>query len=287
MIKLDVAESGDIKLLHWVKEPSIYLDHWAIRKISEDPELSEKFTVAIKKQNGTLCLSWLSCLEFARVSSSQIQLAEDFIDSMLPNIAFLEVEPFTVIRQEDEIMHGQLGLPPQLDGDFARVLLCGKQTSLNPLSVKCLLEYSTTQQLVERRDALAKAVIDRIAALRSEILVNPRLKSNVKNKFNKVMFKRGTRQIVQEMLRPLLSDCKLPTTENNVFDFLHAVVPTCYCDFVFLDAPWVDKVEKTKTRLSQRGILGFPLATVYSEKNNGILNMLTAFSDWRDESASV
>ena len=51
--------------------PMVYLDHWALRKFADDPELGSRFARAIRARGGTLALSWLNLGEFARVSDPE------------------------------------------------------------------------------------------------------------------------------------------------------------------------------------------------------------------------
>ena len=44
-----------------------------------------------------------------------------------------------------------------------------------------------------------------------------------------------------------------------------------YCDYVLLDGHWATQVEQARKRITDGG-LSFPMAKVFSEKNDGIKN---------------
>src|SRR5215467_1226773 len=81
--------------------PAVYLDHWALRCLSSDSELSERFVAGLARQGGTLALSWANIGEFRNVSDTEtVQRAEEFVEANLPRVFCLEVNPFTVIDAE-------------------------------------------------------------------------------------------------------------------------------------------------------------------------------------------
>jgi hypothetical protein len=52
-------------------------------------------------------------------------------------------------------------------------------------------------------------------------------------------------------------------------DFLHAVVPVAYCDYVMLDKYWEEQVHRMRQRLTPTSI-EIPLARVLSKRTGGL-----------------
>jgi predicted outer membrane lipoprotein len=85
--------------------------------------------------------------------------------------------------------------------------------------------------------------------------------------------------ILGELLRGSNLDPKVAISENDVIDLIHATMPLNCCDFVLLDARWVERIDKMKRRLAKSSMI-MPVAQCYSRRNNGIeafLNNLEAF----------
>lgn len=288
MITLQKSTNGGIELRSEDRSPSVYLDHWAFRQISEDDKLRKQFVDTLKEKKGTLSISWLNFTEFAKVDEKQKRVAENFIDSVLPNIVFLEVAPFVVIEREKEnaLLAGAPPAPPHIDAEYAKVLLIDGANSLTPLSANGLLEDSSSPELVECCKSYVKSIIDRTEQLRKEVANDQQRANGVKNFVYREVVPRGTRQLVRAMLRSLVLNRELKMTANHAMDLTHTVVPVSYCDFVLLDSHWVTQVEQARIRMKKDGVLKFPLAKVYSGKKNGItrfLDDLKIYSSSKDD----
>src|SRR6185503_5996407 len=113
MIKLTINKMDRLEIVQWDISPTIYLDHWALRKISEDDKLATRFTKALQARNGTLALSLLNLAEFTKVTvEEQLCKAENFVEAILPQVFFLDFDPFAVISREDELLAGGLPVAP-------------------------------------------------------------------------------------------------------------------------------------------------------------------------------
>src|SRR5207237_8766492 len=80
---------------------------------------------------------------------------------------------------------------------------------------------------------------------------------------------RGTRLVLKELLRGLVLDRSTSLSRNHAVNFLHAVVPVAYCDFVMLDIYWEDQVRRMRERLA-RASIAIPLAQVISKRSGGL-----------------
>jgi hypothetical protein len=80
--------------------------------------------------------------------------------------------------------------------------------------------------------------------------------------------------IFGELLRGFILDSNAPITENDAVDLVHAAMPLNCCDYVLLDGPWAERVEKMKLRLAKSPMI-MPLAKCFSQRNDGIDTFLT------------
>ena len=100
MIRFGIDAYGNPVVTQLDVPPTVYLDHWALRKLSQDQDLSGRFTRAVEKRNGTVVLSWLNVVEFTQVGDgAHGKQAEEFYKANFPRIFFLDSDPFAVIRR--------------------------------------------------------------------------------------------------------------------------------------------------------------------------------------------
>ena len=141
MITVSLTAIGDLQVTQGMTSPAVYLDHWALRLISEDQGFSARFAAGLETHGGTLALSWVNLAEFARVTApEQIQWAEDLIQASLTRLFLIEVDPFVVISREDELLEGAPRRPPHADADFLRLLATMSPRTVAPLSARGLLD---------------------------------------------------------------------------------------------------------------------------------------------------
>jgi len=70
MIECTINEKGELVIDQRDVSPTVYLDHWALRKLSEDQTLATRLTAVLESRNGTLALSWVNLAEFTREAHS-------------------------------------------------------------------------------------------------------------------------------------------------------------------------------------------------------------------------
>ena len=239
----------------------VYLDHCALRTISEDQGLTARFTMALESLEGTIALSWLNVAEFVKVTDQQqARKAEKLIDANIPRIFLLEVDPSKVIERENSLLAGGPPLLPHSDQEFLRVFVTLKPTSLALFSAHYLFDVTQNPELIQRNEKLADTFVSCVETFRSENTPIPETADPIQ---------RGTRYIVRELMRPLIKDKQRVVTRNDAFDFYHAVVPVAYCDLVLLDKSWETYVEQARSRFMRLGI-SVPIAKVFSLKAGGL-----------------
>ena len=69
-------------------------------------------------------------------------------------------------------------------------------------------------------------------------------------------------------------DPNAPISANDAIDLLHAAMPVNCCDFVLLDGPWAERVEKMKHRVAKT-TMEMPMARCFSQRNSGVQRFLS------------
>ena len=269
MIKF-LINKGSLEVVQRDVSPTVYLDHWALRRFSEDSTLADRLSAILGSRNGTLALSWLNLAEFTKVTrEDQARKAESLVEAILPRLFFIEVDPVVVIRRENELLACGVPAPPHGDLDFLSVFSQFEPTSLNPFSARDLFKIVQNSRSASRFDHLAEALMRTIKAQRDEYTNDPEFRSAVRRLPTGPQIQRGTRFILRELVRALLVDKQTKITRNQAIDLVHAVLPVAYCDLVLLDKHWETQVEHLRTRLEGAG-MSVPIARVFSRKGNGI-----------------
>ncbi len=161
MLQLEIERNGDLTIVHRDASPTVYLDHWAVRKIAASHELVGRFTGALKSRDGTLAISWVNLVEYTKVTLEKTaHEAKCFLDASMPNVFFIDPEFFDVIRREDEFLkHLSEGKhppgPPHGDEPVAREFAVMSRESPNPLAAGNLFRMMRSDKLVERFERLA------------------------------------------------------------------------------------------------------------------------------------
>ena len=275
VLKYLLDKNGQLRVEQWTLPPAVYLDHWALRDISEDTSLRARFTRALLSKQGTLMLSWLNLVEFTKVTDiSQGRAAEEFLEKLLPNVFFFEVNPFTVIESEDRLLAGAEPFPPHADTAFLRAFIALKPRSPRPFTAKNLFTIAQESGLSARFEALADTVVERAEALRSVFLADRAFEARVKRLPAGPAIQHGTRYVLRELVRPMLLDQAAKVTRNHAIDLIHSVVPVAYCEMVLLDKHWQVQVERMRVRFVDAD-MSFPVAQVFSRRSNGLNRFLS------------
>lgn len=277
-IRLLLSPSGEPTVAQVDDSPSVYLDHWALRKISSSAELADRLVAVIQERGGNLLISWLHLAEFTAVSDrSQVLAAESMLDRLIPNLFFVEINPFTVIEREDVLLAGGAPKPPHADLGFLDAFVQLRPTSPRPFTAEGLFSAIAQSKRHEALDALAATIVERLLSMRTEYNSSAGLRKAVLRLPGGPSIQRGTRLLLRELSRTFLLDSQLRITSNHAIDLLHAVVSSAYADYVLLDKHWETQVERARLRLRQAG-LAIPVAQVFSGKGSRIPEFFAALA---------
>lgn len=269
-----LVSNGTLRVEQYLLPPAVYFDHWAMMHVSNDLALRSRFKKTLKARGGTLMLSWLNLAEFAKViDRSQAEAAEALIEDVLPNIFFLEMNPFDVIKREDQLLAGGPLVAPHADTEFLKAFTYMRSQSMHPFTARNL--FTAAQNIGDESgyDALAKTVVESVEALREKMGNDKSFDALVRRLPNGPEIQRGTRYILRELAGTLLMDRSVKMNQNHGIDLVHSVVPAAYGDLVLLDGHWEAQIEKIRGRFS-KAKLTVPLARVFSGRRNGIEKFL-------------
>jgi hypothetical protein len=277
MITFVAYKDVGMKIDQWCVPPTVYLDHWAWRRIFDSTSLAADFSRILKAKGGTLAVSWLNLIEFSKVTDAkQAASADALLDHVLPHVSFVNPNFFTVIEKENKLQAGGDPTAPHADPVFLKFF--AKHNLLKSHSLKLLPEQNIFQ-LVQLTGVgagfmeFANKLVSRIETLRVDYKINREFSRLVRRVPQGQPIQRGTRFIARELLGTFLRDSSGKLDRNNAIDVCHAIVPVAYCDFVLLDKRWATHVEQARKRIIQGG-LQFPIAQVFSERENGIAKFL-------------
>ena len=62
VLKRTIGTIDWLATAHCGQNPTVYLDHWALREWSTTPGLADRFVAALKKRKGTLALSYANLI---------------------------------------------------------------------------------------------------------------------------------------------------------------------------------------------------------------------------------
>lgn len=265
--------------------PTIYLDHWAIRLFSDDYNLQDRFVKALMSKNGTLLLSAISFAEFSEASDPRhCTDTERFLERLLPNI-------FLTDSALDKVLERELNEPNNVkrfwpSADLPQLKLFAEREQSAPLGFTMqgfvMLAHTHRVQLSEATKSTVQMVRDGLENARSDSSYVAKARNLLPND------KRPrTHVIFGELLRGFNLDSQACITENDVIDMFHAVTSVNWCDYVLLDGPWMERVEKMKQRIAKTSI-SMPIAKCFTYRNNGVeafLMDLEAFLKLENSSA--
>ena len=262
-----------------MESPSVYLDHWALRKISVDERMSARFVAALRSRGGTLVTSLISSGEFAGLQfEAEADAADRLLDALTPHLFFIWLEPFEVIAKEEELAAGVRRPHPAADDDAMQRFV---ELGPSPLAGKGLfkLMVANGSHIRPQMEDLGRGALIGIERLKHRYDTEPELRTAAHDAPGPTNGVRSTLPLLQVLVRRFLKDRHERLDLNDGIDLLHTVVPAAYCDFVLLDRRWAAAVEEARRELERHGI-ETPVATVFSERKNGVerfLGRLEAF----------
>lgn len=270
-LSLAIRTDQQIEVRQTFDSPTVYLDHWAIRRFSDNQNLKERFVTALRETGGTLFFSHQNFVEFIGPDDATHAVnAEDFLEHVLPNIYFAQLDLNKAIAQEQDPRSRGQRLSPPPDLGLLKLLALQRPAGPQPFTIKGLLT-----EVAANRDRLGKTfresnhrIADSVNAQRQK----PEFVQKAKS-FKPAEDRARTLIVMEEILRDVILDSRVPFTDNDAADYQHAILSTSYCDYVLLDGKWQDMVRRMERRIAKREP---PLrhALCFSERRAGLESFL-------------
>jgi hypothetical protein len=219
---MPIESAGESRVRKSFDSPTVYLDHWAIRLFSDDTALQDRLIKALLAKGGTLLLSHFSFAEFARGSSPQnCADAERFLQRALPNIFLTDFRLDDVLARERNEVSNEARFWPT--ADLPQLRLFAKHfRSASGFKMDGFIALA-----YEHRDGIARAR----ATWPARCVRRLRKRGEIQPMFAKRAARRSTIAaprtllILGELLRGSNLDPKVPISENEVIDLIHATMP--------------------------------------------------------------
>lgn len=267
MLKYETTTASPLLITQVNTEPSVYLDHWALRQFSATQVLGDRLQAALMAQGGMLEISFLNVLEFSEVTdNSQILAVERLLDTLSPgHIGFVDAIPKSVIEKENKFLRGDRDVrDPHTDYQLLEVFASHKRDSLNPASFQDFFSNQIPEMQQMSRTFFSTMGTHLEAAKRKA----------ARPEFTRIVRKtpKGhpavqylTRYIEIETVRYIVRE-SIRMTPNHWRDLYHMVVPLAYCDLILLDNAWAAIAEQVKARLRKAGH-SKKMASVFSSRD--------------------
>jgi hypothetical protein len=218
-----------------LRPPSIYLDHWALRLFSSDSKLRQRFLACIRTK-GTLLFSWANALEVSHNTGTSADNIRCFLTDIGEHWFPVEINPIKVIENE--------AVPGNSNPCFAAGFLDTYYPHIHnrPLSLSTIVDLLTQDEEIK---LAAQENLDELKGKIGEIF--NRWRSEKRDCIETFAFSPDRpAQYVFNGVRQLIQKENFKIDSNDPLDFLHAVTPLAYADFILLDKHWADLAKKLK-----------------------------------------
>lgn len=274
---------GRLQVIQSFDFPAVYLDHWAMRRLSSDLTFGSRFINALKESGGSLVISHANLAEIAGPTDPRhADEVATFLEAVLPNIYFAMFDLQQAIDQEKVPRDIDIRLRAPPDIDLLLEVARQRPDDFRPFTIAGVIKVISAH-----RDQLSATWTESNRELADHI-------NNVRSKAETVKqaqnFKSHPRHvpsmaIMQELLRPIFLDRTLVIGQNDAGDIHHAITSISYCDYALLDGKWEDLYERMMRRFAE---LDFKIqvAKVFSARRKGLELFLKELENHGIESAA-
>jgi hypothetical protein len=267
-VKVTPTTDGRFTVTQSFIPPTVYLDHWAVRALTDEPVWQDRFVEALKAAGGTLMLSHLTFTEFANVADPRHATdTEHFLDRVFPNVFLASIDLRDVLRQELRARPHAPTAPPA-DAALTEYFV----TKQPPRSfVGMISPLSRTQKLRAHAAIMNRTIAAHINRVRRE-------PAFIKASRTFTAHEPGAPALAvfRELARIPGIDQQMRIEPNDSTDFQHAVVALAYCSFALLDRKWTDFGGRVQRNLTK---LGVPLRLAKSFPKSQMTTFLEALEN--------
>lgn len=258
---------GMLQVVQSFDFPAVYLDHWAVRRLSSDRGLGTRFLSALKASGGSLVISHVNLAEITGPDDPRhAHEIAHFLEAVLPNIYFAMFDIQKAIDQEKSPRDISVRLPAVPDIDLLLEVARQRPDDFQPFTIEGVIKVIAAHrnQLSATWHQSNQELADHINNVRSNTETVKQAK-NFKSHPGHV----PTIAVIQELLRPIFLDKTLNIDRHDAGDIHHAITSITYCDYVLLDGKWEELHYRMARRFAELG-LQIRVAKVFSERRQGI-----------------
>ena len=245
MVELRETRPGWFEVSMFSRPPTIYLDHWALRRISARSEWRNRFIDAFQTC-GTLFFSVVHLAELARNSGESVGEIRSFLQAVGPNWMVIRSDPNVVMELEAHWLPGMKA--PHVGDLFFKQTDFLKRLTTGPVSLAHLIDMldlpGQREVIVAEVDGMCDQMVMTINKWRDAYRQTPAV---LDVPFPEEPFRErfATRYAYFQLMRLFVRDA-FTVGLNDVRDFFHTVVPVAHANIVVLDKRWHAQVEKLK-----------------------------------------
>lgn len=266
-MKVTPRAGGTFDVTQSFNPPTVYLDHWAVRDLTDNAAWQQRFIRALHACGGTLVLSHLVFAEFAHGDPRHAVESEQFLDRVFPTVFFASIDMKEVLRKEFRTLEGAPIAPPVDHGLTTHFV-----TKPVPLSFTCMISPIAKSRKLRNRSKRMSATL---AAHINRVRRQPDFKQASRTFKDHVPGKPAL-AVFRELCRIPGTDQLMRIVPNDAVDLQHAIVALAYCTFVLLDRKWVDFAGRARHKLAR---LGFPLPIARAFSKPGMADFLDALEN--------
>ncbi len=262
---------GNLQVRQCFDFPTVYLDHWAVRRFSSKDEEGKRFLRALKGSGGTLVVSHMNLAEISGPADPRhTDEIAGFFESVLPNIYFALFDVEQAIKQEKQPRNNSIRLKATPDLELLMTVGRERPDDFAPFTIANIVRLIATHR--DRLGATWHKSNQEVADHINQVRLNPGTIQQAKN-FVEHPVGVPTLAVMQELLRPIFLDKTLTINRNDAGDIQHAILSIVYCDYTLLDGKWEDLHQRMKHRFAELG-LTIPTAKVFSARRKGVERFL-------------
>ena len=261
---------GGVSIRQNFSSPLVYLDHWAVRRFSDDEALADRFIVALHAAQGTWLFSQMNLSEFTAMRDiPTARRVEALIQRAFPYFYVLDTVDDTPYFREDQAERPR---PPDAPDRHWMLRDLGDRAVISGGTFNA---HRFISDAIDHADGLLpifeqmkREIANHITAIRQAVFANQDRRALVPGRHMRLIdiFK-------EELLVEPAGQANQRFRDNDAVDFVHALPACQLCDMVLLDTAWCHKVSLATRRIREAGIEG-KIAVCYSP--DGVDHFLAA-----------
>lgn len=275
-ITATLLADGTISVEQTLTKPTVYLDHWALRKFSDDLGLQDRFVAALHASRGCLLFTVQNIIEFSPMTdvASAIR-TEHLLDRVLPHLFVVDSSLqagflLPAVAYTDDLVPWHDWL---LKAFGQRWFTHGERLTAEGVLQEIVRHGRGLEEEFRRTNqAIAQMILAQRAdpaQMKKARAFRPQAGSSLRN------------TVMSEIVRDTHLNSRASFLPNDASDMVHAIPAAVICELAMLDRKWCDKIEKVRQRFKSHGITN-SIARVYSHRRDGVEKFLLALESYAE-----